>query len=264
MREARRITSRDNATVKRLHGLVHSARDRRSQRQTVLDGSHLVAAALDGGRVLRELVVSDQGAGREEIVDLVARCPDTPLLQLSDALFAHVSPVDSPSGVMAVIDVPPDDESGAVADSLLLLDGVQDAGNLGTILRTAAAAGLRDVLLTSGCAQAWSPRVLRAGMGAHFCLRIRESVDAATALGGYRGAILATGLGAGARDLYACDLRGPVAWLFGSEGRGLSAEVASLATGLVTIPMPGSVESLNVGAAAAICLFEQVRQRRCG
>lgn len=264
MREPRRVTSRDNAAVKRLHGLAHSARDRRSQRQTVLDGAHLVAAALEAGQVLRELVVSDQGASRPEIAELVARSADTPLLQLSDALFAHVSPVDSPSGVMAVIDVPADDGFGLVADSLLLLDGVQDAGNLGTILRTAAAAGLRDVLLTAGCAQAWSPRVLRAGMGAHFRLRIREGVDAAAALDGYRGAILATGVGADARDLYACDLRGAVAWLFGSEGRGLSPEVAGLANGLVTIPMPGGVESLNVGAAAAICLFEQVRQRRCG
>lgn len=264
MREPRRVTSRDNAAVKRLHGLAHSARDRRSQRQTVLDGPHLVAAALDAGYALRELVVSDQGASRSEIAELVARSAETPLLQLSDALFAHVSPVDSPSGVMAVIDVPADDGFGPVAESLLLLDGVQDAGNLGTILRTAAAAGLRDVLLTAGCAQAWSPRVLRAGMGAHFRLRIREGVDAAAALDGYRGAILATGVGADARDLYACDLRGAVAWLFGSEGRGLSPEVAGLANGLVTIPMPGGVESLNVGAAAAICLFEQVRQRRCG
>lgn len=262
MQAAKRITSRDNPTVKRLHGLAQSARDRRAHGQTLLDGPHLVGAALDARWPLRELVVSDQGLATQEIVALLGRGADYPVLNLSDGLFAHVSPVDTPSGLMAVIDVPQSFGSAPSTDSLLLLDGVQDAGNLGTILRTAAAAGIKDVLLTPGCAQAWSPRVLRAGMGAHFCLCVREGVDAAAALGTFEGEILATGLVEGGRELYDCDLRGPVAWLFGSEGRGLSTEVAALARGWVTIPMPGGVESLNVAAAAAICLFEQVRQRR--
>ncbi|NMG75027.1 TrmH family RNA methyltransferase [Aromatoleum diolicum] len=258
----RSITSRDNPAVKRLHGLATSARDRRSVGQTLLDGAHLVRAALDADWPLRELVVSDQGLAREEVAALVRRCEKLAQLHLTDALFAHVSPVDTPSGVLAVIDLPESAPLEVFDDSLLVLDGVQDAGNLGTILRTAAAAGLRDVLLTAGCAQAWSPRVLRAGMGGHFCLRIHEQVEVAQVLKNYAGQILATGLGAGARIVYDCDLRGPVAWLFGAEGRGLSAEVAALARGMVVIPMPGAVESLNVGAAAAICLFEQVRQRR--
>jgi RNA methyltransferase, TrmH family len=257
------ITSRDNPTVKRLHGLAHSSRDRRSHGQTLLDGPHLIQAALDARFPLRELVVSDQGLEREEISGLLERCGRAPVLHLTDSLFAHVSPVDAPSGLMAVVDLPDTAGRSIVFEgSLLLLDAIQDAGNLGTILRTAAAAGIPDVLMTSGCAHAWSPRVLRAGMGGHFCLRIHEGVDPLAALKDYRGAVLATGLGKGARDLYDCDLRGPVAWLFGSEGAGLSPEVATLARGMVIIPMPGAVESLNVGAAAAICLFEQVRQRR--
>lgn len=256
------ITSRDNPAVKRLHSLAVSARDRRSTGQTLLDGAHLVCAALDADWPLRELVVSDQGLARDEIAALVRRCGTLPLLHLTDSLFAHVSPVETPSGLLAVIDIPQARMPAAFSDSLLVLDGVQDAGNLGTILRTAAAAGLRDVLLTAGCTQAWSPRTLRAGMGGHFCLHLHEGVEVAQVLRSYPGQILATGLGAGARMLYDCDLRGPVAWLFGAEGRGLSAEVAALARGMVVIPMPGAVESLNVGAAAAICLFEQVRQRR--
>lgn len=256
------ITSRDNPAVKRLYGLAHSARDRRAHGQTVLDGAHLVGAALDAGIALDELVVSEQGMQTAEIQAIVARCEGTPGLLLSDALFAHISPVDSPSGILAVMQLPAPVAPARFADSVLVLDGVQDAGNLGTILRTAAAAGVREVLLTAGCAQAWSPRVLRAGMGGHFGLRIHEGVDAARTLQGFPGQILATGLSAESVDLYDCDLRGPVAWLFGSEGRGLSDSVRGLASGLVTIPMPGAVESLNVGAAAAICLFEQVRQRR--
>lgn len=256
------ITSRDNPNVKRLHALASSGRERRSSGQTLLDGVHLVEAALDAGVALRELVVSEQGVAREEILRLLDRCEGVPKLRMPDPLFSHVSPVDTPSGVLAVIDIPHAPSVKGFGASLMLLDQVQDAGNLGTILRTAAAAGLEDVLLTPGCAQAWSPRVLRAGMGGHFRVRIHEHVDAALALRDYPGRILATGLGKGAQDLYDCDLRGPVAWLFGAEGQGLSAEVAALANGLVIIPMPGAVESLNVGAAAAICLFEQVRQQR--
>lgn len=256
------IASRDNPNVKRLHALANSGRERRVSGQTLLDGAHLVAAALDAGVVLRELVVSEQGVARDEILRLIDRCEAVPKLRLPDTLFSHVSPVDSPSGVLAVIDIPHAPAVKRFTGSLLLLDQVQDAGNLGTILRTAAAAGIEDILLTHGCAQAWSPRVLRAGMGGHFCLNIHEHVEAGAALSAYPGLVLATGLGKEARELFDCDLRGPVAWLFGAEGQGLSAEVAGLASGWVVIPMPGAVESLNVGAAAAVCLFEQVRQRR--
>ncbi|MCK0512759.1 TrmH family RNA methyltransferase [Aromatoleum buckelii] len=258
------ITSRDNPAVKRLHALARSARERRSEGRTLLDGAHLVRAALDAGWALRELVASDQGLGRAEIADLLDRCAGVPAIHLTDALFAHVSPVDTPSGLLAIIDLPAPPSTQVFTESLLVLDGVQDAGNLGTILRTAAAAGVRDVLLTPGCAQAWSPRVLRAGMGGHFCLRLHEHADVAELLQGYPGQILATGLGAEACGLYEMDLRGAVAWLFGAEGRGLSMAVAALATDTVVIPMPGAVESLNVAAAAAVCLFEQVRQRRAG
>lgn len=256
------ISSRANPQVKRLHALATSARERRTLGQTLLDGAHLVRAALDSKLPLRELVVSEQGLATPEIARLVEELAGVPAYRLTDVLFTHVSPVDAPTGVLAVIDLPTPQAPAPLTGSLLVLDGVQDAGNLGTILRTAAAAGLQDVLLTPGCAQAWSPRALRAGMGGQFRLRTREQVDAGGFLAGYPGAILATGLDATARALYEHDLTGPVAWLFGAEGRGLSPELAALATARVIIPMPGEVESLNVAAAAAVCLFEQVRQQR--
>ncbi|HRH72077.1 MAG TPA: RNA methyltransferase, partial [Zoogloea sp.] len=159
--------------------------------------------------------------------------------------------------------IPAQPDAGPLVDTCVVLDGVQDPGNLGTILRTAAAVGVEEVLLTPGCAQAWSPRVLRAAMGAHFGLRLREGCDVAPALAGFPGAILAADL-RDAVELYDMDLRPPVAWLFGSEGQGLSPAVATLATRRVLIPMPGGMESLNVGVAAGVCLFEQLRQRRSG
>jgi TrmH family RNA methyltransferase len=241
--------------------MAGSARERRKAKLTLLDGAHLVDVALQARWPLRELVVSDQGLMSVEICRLLEQAGDTPVLHLPDALFVHVSPVDSPSGVLALIDLPETAEDVLLIDSVVILDAVQDTGNLGTILRTAAAAGIREALLTSGCAQAWAPRVLRAGMGAHFGMRIHEQADVGALLHGYTGQILATGLGAGARPLYEYDLRGAVAWMFGAEGQGLSPELSALATGKVIIPMPGGMESLNVGAAAAVCLFEQVRQR---
>lgn len=257
------ISSRDNPLFKRVWALSHSARDRRRIGQTVLDGPHLVASALDAQVVPVELVVSEQGVLRAEIRRLLDTCSDVPTYCLPDRLFAQLSPVDAPSGVIAVMALPPGSES-TIGDgaSVIVLDRVQDPGNLGTLLRTACAAGLEHAILTDGCAQAWSPRVLRAGMGAHFRLKIREQADALDLLTGYPGRILATAVGEDAHPLYDLDLRGPIAWMFGAEGAGLSAALMGAATDRVTIPMPGAIESLNVAAAAAVCLFEQVRQRR--
>jgi RNA methyltransferase, TrmH family len=257
------ITSRENPLVKRLKALGGSPRDRRALGQTVLDGPHLVQAAQDQAVPLIEIVVAEGALARPEIQALLNRCGGLPVWGLPDGLFAQVSPVDSPSGILAVMALPENPASFLLTESLVVLDQVQDSGNLGTILRSAAGAGVGTALLTPGCAQAWSPRVLRAGMGAHFALRIVEQADAATALKGFTGAILATRLGPESASIYDVDLRGPVAWLFGSEGQGLSPALAALATGSVSIPLTPAVESLNVAAAAAVCLFEQVRQRSC-
>lgn len=259
------ISSRSNPEIKLLQALAQSAKDRRKLGQTVLDGPHLLRAALDMDWPLRKLVVSESAQARDEIAALLTRCElrgrTLPLLVLPDTLFASVSPVDTPTGVMAVIEYP-ETTSQAVPTpgSVLLLEGVQDPGNLGTIVRTAAAAGVVELVLSVGCTQAWSPRALRAGMGGHFVLQIREHVDLAAYLANFTGPVLATSLGADSRTLYECDLAQPVAWLFGSEGLGLSAGLLQRATQRVQIPMADHVESLNVASAVAVCLFEQRRQ----
>ena len=137
---------------------------------------------------------------------------------------------------------------------------MQDPGNLGTVLRTAAAAGIGQALLSPGCAAAWSPKVLRAGQGAHFALAIHEEADLAAFMADYRGMTAATCLD-GATSLYEARWTGPLAWIFGAEGQGVRPELVAAAQLRIKIPMPGAVESLNVGAAAAVCLFEAVRRR---
>ncbi|WP_341644705.1 TrmH family RNA methyltransferase [Thauera sp. SDU_THAU2] len=257
------IASRENPLVKRLHALAGSARERRKHGETLLDGAHLLDAALLRQWPLKGVVVAESGLASAEIQDLLARCPaEVPRYQLPDALFAHISPVDTPSGLVTVIDLPAEPPAEALTRDVVVLDAVQDPGNLGTILRTAAAAGVRDVLLAEGCAGAWSPRVLRAGMGAHFGLRIRERVDVLQALRDFPGPVLATALRPDARSLYDIELRRPTAWLFGAEGQGLSSALLALASECVVIPTTDAIESLNVAAAVAVCLFEQARQRR--
>jgi TrmH family RNA methyltransferase len=141
-----------------------------------------------------------------------------------------------------------------------LLEDIQDPGNLGSILRSAAAAGCDAVFLSQGCADVWSAKVLRAGMGGHFLLSLQEVADLPAVAAQFKGKLLATSLSA-YTSLYNCDLQGSLAFAVGNEGAGLSARLMQFATQQIKIPMPGKVESLNVAAATAVCLFEAARQR---
>lgn len=261
----RHIASRDNPHFKALRKLCLSGRERRRTAQVLLDGMHLIEAWEARFGAPAEIVISERGATRAEIAAYLAARARRPLPDgrdtlLADALFDELAVVDTPSGIMAVVAQPapagvPDRDADAV-----LLDGVQDPGNVGSILRSAAAAGFRQVLLSADCAQAWSPRTLRAAMGAHFLLDIHEGADLGGFLATYRGQGAVTALDATV-SLYDARLRGPTAWVFGSEGQGVRPALAEAASLRLRIPMPGATESLNVAAAAAVCLFETVRQR---
>ena len=254
-----RITSASNPRYRALLKLRQSSRERRKAGLSLLDGTHLVAAYLQHVGKPRELIVGGESVENAEVAALVAACGVEPLV-LSPALFRELSTVATPTGIMAIVETPrspalPDDPAACV-----VLEGIQDPGNLGSILRSTAAAGLEEVYLSKHAVQAWSPRVLRAGMGAHFALRIYEGVDLGALLRGYAGTVLAAASD-GTIPVYAADLRGQVAFVLGNEGAGLSADLKRLAHRTIAIPMPGMVESLNVAAAAAVCLFERVRQQ---
>jgi len=253
------ITSRDNPTFKDLRDLARDARRQRDEGRTLIEGPHLVTASLDHGQGPDLLAISESAAALPEIAALLNRMPGVQVLCLRDALFREISELATPVGICARIVIPAE-PAGLPAGDCLLLDAVQDAGNVGTLLRTAAAAGVQDVLLGSGCAGAWTPRVLRAAQGAHFGLRIREQVDLADFLATYAGVSVATVAHAGTA-LYALDLATPTAWLFGNEGAGLAPALITAATQRTTIPLAPGSESLNVSAAAAVCLFEMRRQR---
>lgn len=257
---AKRIQSRENAWYKSLQRLATSSRERRAQGRAILDGPHLIEAWRSGCATADALVASESGYARPEARALFDETPAKTRVILADRLFDAVAQVSTPVGIMAVVPTPgPAPLPDRIGDAVLV-DGVQDAGNLGSILRSAAAAAVTDVFLSQGTVFAWSPRVLRAGMGAHFALSIREAIRLEDLLERCLGRVVAADVH-GAGSLHECDLRGPVAWIFGNEGAGVSAALAARATDRLHIPMPGPTESLNVAAAAAVCLFEQVRQR---
>ena len=255
----KQITSRDNATFKSLHNLVENAREQRQRKQTLIDGIHLMETFLQRGGRPQTLLLAESALDNAEVKALVADLAEIETLCLRDSLFRELSGVAAPTGIAAVIAIP-EPHTDLPAATCVLLDAVQDAGNVGSILRTAAAAGVRDVLLGPGCAGAWTPRVLRAAQGAHFSLNIREQVDLQAMLAQLPMPGIATVLGEAA-TLYELDLKQPVAWLFGNEGAGLSPALQAAAKLRATIPLAAATESLNVAAAAAVCLFEGLRQQ---
>lgn len=252
------ISSRDNSLFKALKKLCHSARERRKEGKALLDGVHLIVAHIERIGPPEMLAVAFSAQGKPEVGMLLAHLPDVALIVLSDALFQELAPVDTPTGILALIAVP-ELPQPQVLQCAVLLEAIQDPGNLGSILRSAAAAGVEAAYLSPGCADAWSPRVLRGGMGAHFALSIREGMDLVAAARTFSGEIVVTSL-QGEASLFDLNLSGAVAFVIGNEGAGVTQGLQQAATKLARIPMPGAVESLNAAAAAAVCFFERVRQ----
>ncbi len=255
------IHSRDNAFAKQLIALAHSSRERKKARLTVLDGIHLVRAYADLLGPVHTLAVAESALAQPEVVQLMARHDARHINVLSDALMALASSLESPACVLAMVSTPSARPVPLNADAVLVLEDVQDPGNVGSMLRSAAAAGVREVVLSKTCAFCWSPKVLRAGQGAHFALNMVEGVEVVDWVSRYQGQSLAL-VPQAAQTLYDCQLTQPTAFLIGNEGSGLSAALISAASHSVTVPMPGPMESLNAAACAAITLFEMVRQRR--
>ncbi len=257
----KRITSRTNPFYKTLLKLARSSRERKKSNLTLLDGAHLIAAYRQHIGAPQSLVVSDSGADKSEIKLLLDEARSLDVFVLSDALFAEISDVTPDVGILALIATPAPVAPKHNVDFCVLLDGIQDPGNLGSILRSAAAAGASDVVLSKQCAFVWSPRVLRGGMGAHFMLKLHEHADLLDYAVRYEGKTVTTCARA-EQTIFEIDLTGKLALLIGNEGAGISDALLQIATDCVSIPMPGKTESLNAAVAAAICLFERVRQTR--
>ena len=257
MSDIHTITSRDNALLVRLRKLAQDGAAYRRVGQLWIEGEHLCLALRTRGVPALQAVVNEEAWTRPELRDLAAWAPRVALVPA--ALFKGFSTLESPAPLGFVIDVPATVELLPDA-AAVVLDRVQDPGNVGSILRTAAAFGVPQVLALKGTVALWSPKVLRAGMGAHFGLRLVEGLEP-EALQALRVPLVATSSHAG--DLLPmAPLPQPCAWVMGHEGQGVAEALLARCALQVSIPQPGGEESLNVAAAAAVCLYESARRGR--
>lgn len=249
--------------MKRLRQLATSSKARREANTYLAEGIHLVRSFLATGAVPTSVVCANSALDNHEVVELVRELQQTTAQQVlvTDSLFESFASIHASVGIVILFSPPEPSEVAPLTHTTMLLEDVQDPGNLGTMLRTAAAVGIREAFLSPGCASPWSPKALRAGMGAQFSLLIHEHTDLAGCMDSSTIPTLVTTLSPQSQSLYEVDLTGPVAWVFGSEGQGVSPYLRERATTHVLIPQVDSpVESLNVAAATAVCLYEQYRQ----
>lgn len=255
------ITSDSNPLFRRWLGLAASPRAVRELGQTLAEGLHLAQAiGQSNWPVIAALM--RRGADPDAIEYALAGLPaPTERYQLAAALYDRIAPVEHGAGLTLVIPVQSAPVPSGSREDLIYLDAMQDPTNVGAVLRAAAAAGVGHALCAPATAAAWSPRALRAAMGAHFRLRISEGVRADALAGALAGTWIGAVVQQDAPSLWACPIPPePVGWAFGAEGSGLSTAVLAQCALRVRIPMSRQIESLNVASAAAVCLFERSRR----
>jgi RNA methyltransferase, TrmH family len=273
----RYVTSRENATVKRLSTLSHSAPARRRDGMCLLEGEHLAQSYAQRARIATLVLRGDEssaptvalpdGSGGVSLHQLTPShqrlvAASDEAIVLGPKLFDQLSALSTSSGVLAIAALPvapPLATSGFV----LALDALQDPGNVGTLIRTAAAAGASQVWLSAGCAFAWSVKTLRASQGAHFHIDVIEAVELETALVNFNGQRWATlpralpGMVSGivVQELRRAKFAADTVMILSNEGNGLSPSLYGAVTHGLSIPMQNGVESLNVGVAGALALY---------
>ncbi len=256
MATVRLVTSRSNPQWQQLRKLAIDPTAYRKKGEVWIEGEHLCAAYVARGGIPVHAVIDDPAWEQPTLRALACRAET--VLVVAPALMAALSALESTPPIGFAIAWP---GVGAIVPgrATVVLDRLQDAGNVGAILRSAAAFGFTQVVALKGTAALWSPKVMRAGMGAHFALNLVEGVEPG-ALAGLDVPLLATSPHASAA-IGGVALPWPCAWVLGHEGQGVSADVLARCTQCLAIPQPGGEESLNAAAAAAICLYESVRQR---
>ncbi|AHG64029.1 TrmH family RNA methyltransferase [Advenella mimigardefordensis] len=254
------IQSKDNLVVRQAMKVAAG----RDKTRILLEGVHLCEEWLKRYDPPESVLVQASAVDRPEIARLLAITDTARQYLLADALFNAIATVQTPQGIMFVATRPVPAAISRLSTTALWLDRLQDPGNLGTILRTAAAAGVKDILLSAGCVGAWSPKVLRSAQGAHFALDIYEHQHFPDIRDRLDMPILASSLVPGARSLYEDALPAACLWVVGNEGQGVHPDILTVADQCIFIPQSDAVESLNAAVATAILLFEQRRQHMRG
>jgi len=264
------ITSRRNERIKRLQRL-QQRRHREAEGRFLVEGPHLVEEALKAGWAVDLIVYTPETLGREHSAAILedARRRGVELLPVAEHILSLLADAVTPQGMIGLVRKPPARSPADVVPARLkrplavVLDGLQDPGNLGAVIRTADAAGVDAVLLTKGTVDLYAPKTVRAAAGSIFHVPVAEPAAPEECAAFLKSRGLAV-LVAEPRDgipVYDCDLTGPVALVIGNEGSGTGPVLRRAADVLVRIPMPGRAESLNAAVAASLIIYEAVRQR---
>jgi TrmH family RNA methyltransferase len=257
------ITSNQNSKIKLIRALQGRAKERREAGAFLVEGVRLVEEAAASNWKFRFALHDEtlNERGRLQVEDLKSRGVDVE--EVSASVMRSLSETEASQGILAVLDYFP--RSVSIPEPLnfiLIPDQIRDPGNLGTLLRTAAAAGVQAVLLPPETTDAFAPKVVRSGMGAHFHLPIHEmtwdEINQVVELAGLQ-VFLADMNG---QSCWEMDLRQPLAFVIGGEADGASESARKLASQKISIPMTGNIESLNAGVAGSVLIFEAVRQRK--
>jgi len=252
--DIKHVSSRDNPLLMQLRKQLKDPAAYRKSGKVWIEGEHLCQAAALKGLAIAQAVITDVAWAHSSLQALALRASS--VVVIPSTLMSSISSLESPPSMGFVL------QMGAMptiqpGQATVILDRIQDPGNAGTILRSAAAFGFGQVVCLKGTVALWSPKVLRAGMGAHFSLHLVEGLEA-HALAELAMPLLLSSPHA-AQALHQATLPWPCAWVMGHEGQGVSEEVATHCTQQLRIAQPGGQESLNVASAAAICLYESAR-----
>ena len=256
----KKISSAQNPLVKKLVQLSKKQSFRNKQNLTIVEGVHLAGEWLKtfGSPDICVFLSSSKSI---EVKQIVQKCKDlnTEIIELEAKIYSKISPVIEGVGILFVVKIP-ENQCVDFCEDVIILDRIQDPGNFGTILRSAVGFGAKQIICSKGTVSAWSPKVLRSGMGAHFKLQILENQDLNEVISKVETPIFATSLQA-KKSIYDDNFTTKTAWIFGNEGAGVSLELLSKVKNQVIIPQVGEIESLNVAMAVTVCLAEQARQR---
>ena len=248
------IESKNNPFYKNLKKTYSSSSFRSDQNQTILDGPHLIQSFFQHS--VPVAIIKDLGIDSPEVENLISSI-ECPCYSLSHELFLELSELKSSTGILALVDIPKPNFSKSNG-LILLLDGIQDPGNLGSILRTAKATSTNSIILSKTCADLWSPKTLRGSQGVQFSLKCNVDEDLNEWILNYEHDVIA--LSTRGESLFNKTLNSNMAILVGNEGNGISKSLFKNIAGIISLPMHDEVESINVGAAVSAFMYEYYRQ----
>lgn len=262
------ITSKDNSILKMAKALLHQSRQRKKLGKTIIEGTHLIDALLrtniDKNPLIETVIVGENALKNPEVTDLLKKIKllstKITILFISDYLYKEIRSLGESPAIMAIIQQPKPLLQKEITEDCLIINGIQDNGNLGTLLRTSASVGIHHIICTDGTASAWSPKTLRASMGANFSLIIYENVTIEALLTWVNVPMFATSSHTN-RLIYHENLTKPLALIMGNEGQGVEKQLMAQSQ-LLGLPQPNGQESLNVAIAGALCMYEMLRQRK--